>query len=102
MGGINGEGEGEGIMSEVIQLELILAVLFGCLFGVAIALIVVQLIRRRETAAIERAGVWRVGPRAYRLGRLDNEGVEEIMRRRKEAEAAEPVLRMPPLRSSAG
>lgn len=88
-------------MSEVIRLELILAVLLGCLFGVVIALVVIQFIRRRETAAIERAGVWRVGPRAYRLGCLDNEGVEEIMRRRKEAESAEPVLKMPPLRSSA-
>jgi hypothetical protein len=89
-------------MSEVIRLELILAILLGCLFGVVIALVIIQFIRRRETAAIERAGVWRVGPRAYRLGRLDNEGVEEIMRRRKEAEGAEPVLKMPPLRSSAG
>ena len=89
-------------MSEVIQLELVLAALLGCLFGVAVTIVAMEFFRRRETAAIERAGVWRVGPRAYRLGRLDNEGVEEIMRRRKEAESSEPVLKMPPLRSSAG
>ncbi len=89
-------------MSEVIQLELILAALLGCLFGVAVTLIAMEFFRRHETAEIERAGIWRVGPRAYRLGRLDNEGVEELMRRRREAESAEPVVKMPPLRSSAG
>jgi hypothetical protein len=89
-------------MSEVIELELILAALLGCLCGAAVALVIIELIRRRETAAIERAGIWRVGPRAYRLGRLDNEGIEEIMRRRKDAESGDAVLKMPPLRSSAG
>jgi hypothetical protein len=89
-------------MTEVIQLELSLAALVGCLFGVAITLVAMEFLRRRETAEIERAGIWRVGPRAYRLGRLDNEGMEEMMRRRKEAEASDPVVKMPPLRSSAG
>lgn len=88
-------------MSEVIQLELILAGVVGCLFGIAATAIVIGLIRRRETTAIERAGIWRVGPRAYRLGRLDNQGIEEMLRRRQEAENNEPVVKMP-LRSSAG
>lgn len=89
-------------MSEVIQLGLVLAALLGCLLGVAITLVAMEFLRRRETAEIERAGVWRVGPRAYRLGRLDNEGIEEVMRRRKETEGGEAVVKMPPLRSSAG
>lgn len=89
-------------MSEVTVLELILGGLFGCFLGVAITLAVVALIRGREIAAIERAGIWRVGPRAYRLGRLDNEGVEEIIRRNKQAEVSEPVVKMPPLRGSVG
>lgn len=88
-------------MSQVIQLELVLAGLLGCLVGIAMTFILIALIRRRETAAIERAGIWRVGPRAYRLGRLDNEGIEEVIRRRREAEASEPVVKMP-LRSSVG
>jgi hypothetical protein len=89
-------------MSAVIQLELVLAGLLGCLLGVAMTLAAMEFVRRRETAAIERAGVWRIGPRAYRLGRLDNEGIEEAMRRRKESESDEAVVKMPPLRSSAG
>jgi hypothetical protein len=94
--------QGEGKMTEVIQLQLSLAALLGCLFGVAMTLVAMEFLRRRETAEIERAGIWRVGPRAYRLGRLDNEGMEEMMRRRKEAEAGDPVVKMPPLRSSTG
>jgi hypothetical protein len=88
-------------MSELIELELILAGVFGCLAGGVVTFFAMQLIRRRETSAIERAGVWRVGPRAYRLGRLDNDGIEEMIRRRKETEGSEPVVKMP-LRSSAG
>jgi hypothetical protein len=88
-------------MNELIQLQLILAGVLGCLFGGAVTAAVMVLIRRRDTAAIERAGVWRVGRRAYRLGRLDNDGIEEMIRRRKEAEGGEPVVKMP-LRSSLG
>jgi hypothetical protein len=90
-------------MSPIIQLELILAALLGCLFGIAMTLVAIEYLRRRETTEIERAGIWRIGTRAYRLGRLDNEGMEEMMRRRKETEAGDPVVKMPPtLRSSAG
>ena len=91
-------------MNPVIELELILAALLGCLFGIAMTLVAIEFLRRRETTEIERAGIWRIGTRAYRLGRLDNEGMEEMMmRRRKEAEAVDPVVKMPPtLRSSAG
>jgi hypothetical protein len=93
--------KGEEAMSEVIQLELVLAGLLGCLFGVAVTCLITALVRRRQTTAIERAGIWRVGPRAYRLGRLDNEGIEELVRRRKDVENSEPVVKMP-LRSTAG
>ena len=43
-------------MNPVIELDRILAALLGCLFGIAMTLVAIEFLRRRETTEIERAG----------------------------------------------